>query len=252
MPVLNKTLRSWEARSPEKTFEKQLFHEILHVKGGLMPKGHRGVPPEQDTSQACDKACYGFASSVSPQDFAKIDPKALPIDLCQGPHCHLRFSRSKYRSAVVSATGAILSSYPCNSGVTSLAHAHLLGRFFAHSCHDVFMNVLKAASQLPFPAYRLLRLGGQPPEVAGKYEYLVHRCEDMSFHLRYTRFHVAYTFASPRHRPENARILLANLFHATGLRLLLWIPHVPEPSMTAYARHNFRHFGVRQQYPPVK
>ena len=38
-------------------------------------------------------------------------------------------------------------------------------------------------------------------------------------------------------------------FHATGLRLLLWIPHVPEPSMTAYARHNFRHFGVRQQYP---
>jgi hypothetical protein len=25
--------------------------------------------------------------------------------------------------------------------------------------------------------------------------------------------------------------------HATGLRLLLWIPHVPGPSMTAYARH---------------
>jgi len=39
-------------------------------------------------------------------------------------------------------------------------------------------------------------------------------------------------------------------FHATGLRLLLWIPHVPRPSMTAYARHNFRHWGVRQQYPP--
>ena len=40
-------------------------------------------------------------------------------------------------------------------------------------------------------------------------------------------------------------------FQAIGLRLLLWISHVSGPSMTAYARHNYRHFGVRQQYPPI-
>jgi hypothetical protein len=39
--------------------------------------------------------------------------------------------------------------------------------------------------------------------------------------------------------------------HATELRLLLRILLVPGPSMMAYARHNFRHLGVRQQYPPV-
>ena len=40
-------------------------------------------------------------------------------------------------------------------------------------------------------------------------------------------------------------------FHATGLRLVLWIPHSPGPSMTAYARHILWHFGVRQQYRKV-
>ena len=40
-------------------------------------------------------------------------------------------------------------------------------------------------------------------------------------------------------------------YHATELRLLLRILLVPGPSMMAYAKHNFRHLGVRQQYPGV-
>ena len=40
-------------------------------------------------------------------------------------------------------------------------------------------------------------------------------------------------------------------YHATELRLLLRILRVPGPSMMAYAKHNFRHLGVRQQYPGV-
>jgi hypothetical protein len=40
-------------------------------------------------------------------------------------------------------------------------------------------------------------------------------------------------------------------FHATWLHLVLRIFHVLGPSKTAYTRHNFRHFGVDQQYPGV-
>jgi hypothetical protein len=34
-------------------------------------------------------------------------------------------------------------------------------------------------------------------------------------------------------------------------RLLRWILQIPVPSITAYARHNVRPWGVGQQYPPV-
>ena len=40
-------------------------------------------------------------------------------------------------------------------------------------------------------------------------------------------------------------------FHATQSLVRLRILHVPGPSITAYARHRLRHFGVDQQYPVV-
>jgi hypothetical protein len=40
-------------------------------------------------------------------------------------------------------------------------------------------------------------------------------------------------------------------FHATRLLLLRWILEILGPSTTAYARHNFRHLGDDQQYPPI-
>ena len=39
--------------------------------------------------------------------------------------------------------------------------------------------------------------------------------------------------------------------HVTRSWMQLRILYVLGPSTTAYARHNFRHFGVDQQYPPV-
>src|SRR5215212_4139454 len=40
-------------------------------------------------------------------------------------------------------------------------------------------------------------------------------------------------------------------FHAIQPRLLRWILQVPVPSTMVYARHNFRPWGVRQQYTAV-
>ena len=55
----------------DETFEKTLFHELVHDKGGL---GHTG-DYATDRVQACDKACYGFETLISAENFALIDPQ---------------------------------------------------------------------------------------------------------------------------------------------------------------------------------
>jgi hypothetical protein len=56
--------------SAEENFERTIFHEIVHDKGGV----EHTYNPYTDISWACDKACYGCATGVSPADFEKIDP----------------------------------------------------------------------------------------------------------------------------------------------------------------------------------
>ena len=55
--------------------------------------------------------------------------------------------------------------------------------------------------------------------------------------------------AGRKGRKDLARSLPS--FHATRSLVRLRILHIPGLSITAYTRHNFRHFGVDQQYPGV-
>jgi len=48
---------------------------------------------------------------------------------------------------------------------------------------------------------------------------------------------------------QTIRYCWRTYFYATGLRLLLWIPHVPGPSMTAYARHICGTLGFANSIP---
>src|SRR5713101_2397160 len=50
---------------------------------------------------------------------------------------------------------------------------------------------------------------------------------------------------------NTARYCWSTSFQATRPLLVLRFFHVLGPSKTAYARHNFRHFGVDQQYPAL-
>ena len=50
---------------------------------------------------------------------------------------------------------------------------------------------------------------------------------------------------------ENEGILLVILFPPIRLLLLRWILAIFGPSTKACPRHDFRHLGVDQQYPPV-
>lgn len=49
----------------------------------------------------------------------------------------------------------------------------------------------------------------------------------------------------------NARILLANLYQSSRSTFLAQIFHAFLPSKKAYEMYQFRHWGVRQQYPLV-
>src|SRR5438552_2534802 len=51
---------------------------------------------------------------------------------------------------------------------------------------------------------------------------------------------------------KTTRYCWSTYFHATRLWLLLRIHQVLGPATMAYARHNFRHFGVDQQYPTLQ
>src|SRR6059058_4184840 len=48
---------------------------------------------------------------------------------------------------------------------------------------------------------------------------------------------------------KTTRYCWSTYLHATRLWLLIRIHQVLGPATMAYARHNFRHFGVDQQYP---
>jgi hypothetical protein len=50
---------------------------------------------------------------------------------------------------------------------------------------------------------------------------------------------------------KTARILLANLYQSSRSTFLAQIFHAFLPSKKAYEMYQFRHWGVRQQYPPV-